>query len=369
MAVEQTTDVIDALDRSLASIEAVVDPAAKREQIADLERQVSVPNLWDDPELAQQLTSRLSALNADVDRVEGMRARLEDARVLLELATDEGDEDAAAEAAREVAALRPEVEALEVRTLLSGEYDHRDALMTIRSEAGGVDAADFAAMLLRMYERWAERHGYAYDVYDISYAEEAGIKSATMQVKAPYAYGTLSVEQGTHRLVRISPFDNQGRRQTSFAGVEVLPVVEETDHIDIPEQDIKVDVFHSSGPGGQSVNTTDSAVRITHLPTGIVVTCQNEKSQIQNKAACLRVLQARLLERARRERQAQLDALKSDGNSWGSQMRSYVLHPYQMVKDLRTGVEVSNPDAVFDGDLDGFIDAGIRWRKQEAAQG
>jgi len=369
VAAEQTTDVIDALDRSLASIEAVVDPDAKRAQIADLERQVSVPNLWDDPELAQQLTSKLSALHADIDRFEGLRARLDDARVLLELAGDEDDADAAAEAAREVAALRPEVEALEVRTLLSGEYDDRDALMTIRSEAGGVDAADFAAMLLRMYERWAERHNYAYDVYDISYAEEAGIKSATMQVKAPYAYGTLSVEQGTHRLVRISPFDNQGRRQTSFAGVEVLPVVEETDHIDIPEQDIKVDVFHSSGPGGQSVNTTDSAVRITHLPTGIVVTCQNEKSQIQNKAACLRVLQAKLLERARRERQAQLDALKSDGNSWGSQMRSYVLHPYQMVKDLRTGVEVSNPDAVFDGDLDGFIDAGIRWRKQGAAQG
>jgi peptide chain release factor 2 len=255
------------------------------------------------------------------------------------------------------------VETLEVRTLLSGEYDVREALITIRSEAGGVDAADFAEMLMRMYLRWSERHGYSTEVYDTSYAEEAGIKSATFQVKSPYAYGTLSVEQGTHRLVRISPFDNQGRRQTSFAGVEVLPVTAETDHIDIPEADLRIDVFRSSGPGGQSVNTTDSAVRITHLPTGIVVSCQNEKSQLQNKAAALRVLQSRLLERVRQEREAEMNALKNDGNSWGSQMRSYVLHPYQMVKDLRTEFETSNPDAVFDGEIDGFIDSGIRWRK------
>ena len=238
--------------------------------------------------------------------------------------------------------------------------------MTIRSEAGGVDAADFAAMLLRMYLRWAERHSYSDEVYDISYAEEAGIKSATFTVREPFAYGMLSVEQGTHRLVRISPFDNQGRRQTSFAGVEVLPVTEETDHIDIPEADIRVDVFRSSGPGGQSVNTTDSAVRITHLPTGLVVSCQNEKSQLQNKAAALRVLQSRLLERARAEKEAEMNELKGDGgNSWGSQMRSYVLHPYQMVKDLRTEHEVGNPDAVFDGDIDGFLDAGVRWRRQQ----
>jgi peptide chain release factor 2 len=251
---------------------------------------------------------------------------------------------------------------------LAGEYDERDAVMTVRSEAGGVDAADFTEMIMRMYLRWADRHGYPADVYDISYAEEAGIKSATFTIKAPYAYGTLSVEQGTHRLVRISPFDNQSRRQTSFAGVEVLPVTEETDHIDIPEQDIRVDVFRSSGPGGQSVNTTDSAVRITHLPTGIVVSCQNEKSQLQNKAAALRVLQSRLLEKAREEKERTMRELKGDGgNSWGSQMRSYVLHPYQMVKDLRTDYEVSNPNAVFDGDLDGFIDAGIRWRRQQDA--
>ena len=237
--------------------------------------------------------------------------------------------------------------------------------MTIRSEAGGVDAADFAEMLMRMYLRWAERHGYGIDVYDTSYAEEAGIKSATFQVHAPFAYGTLSVEQGTHRLVRISPFDNQGRRQTSFAGVEVAPVVETSDHVDIDEKDLRVDVYRSSGPGGQGVNTTDSAVRLTHLPTGIVVSCQNERSQLQNKASAMMVLQAKLLERRRQEEQARMDALKDTGSSWGNQMRSYVLHPYQMVKDLRTEYEVGNPSAVLDGEIDGFIEAGIRWRRSQ----
>jgi peptide chain release factor 2 len=352
------------LDKALTSIEAVVDPAKQAAEIAELETQVAAPDLWGDPENAQRVTSRLSAVQSEVDRVRSLRSRLDDLGVLVELAQDEADAATLAEADAELESLRAAIDALEVRTLLSGEYDERDALVTIRSEAGGVDAADFAAMLLRMYLRWAERHNYAAEVYDTSFAEEAGIKSATFQVRAPFAYGTLSVEQGTHRLVRISPFDNQGRRQTSFAGVEVLPVTEAADHIDIPESDLRIDVFRSSGPGGQSVNTTDSAVRITHLPTGIVVSCQNEKSQLQNKVAAMRVLQSRLLERARQEREAQMNALRSDGgNSWGSQMRSYVLHPYQMVKDLRTDYEVSNPDAVFDGDIDGFIESGIRWRK------
>jgi peptide chain release factor 2 len=357
-----------ALDATLGSIEAVVDVPAKLLVIEDLEKAAAAPDLWSDQERAQALTQRLSRLKAEVDRVTGLRSRLDDAGVLIDLAVEEEDAATLAEADEALAGVRPELQALEVRTLLAGEYDDRDALVTIRSEAGGVDAADFADMLFRMYLRWAERHKYEVEVWDTSYAEEAGLKSATFTVKAPFAYGTLSIEQGTHRLVRISPFDNQGRRQTSFAGVEVLPVTEETDHIDVPESDIRVDVFRSSGPGGQSVNTTDSAVRVTHLPTGLVVSCQNEKSQLQNKAAALRVLQARLLERARAEKEATLRQLKGDGgNSWGSQMRSYVLHPYQMVKDLRTEYEVGNPDAVFDGDLDGFIDAGIRWRRQQAS--
>ena len=356
------------LGHSLDSIEAVADLEKVRAEIADLEQQVAAPDLWDDQDNAQRVTSQLSAKQGEVDRIVGLRSRLEDAELMLELAEEEGDADTAAEVARELEKLGKDIEALEVRTLLSGEYDPRDALITIRAEAGGVDAADFAEMLMRMYLRWADRHGYPSEVYDTSYAEEAGLKSATFAIKAPFAYGTLSVEQGTHRLVRISPFDNQGRRQTSFAGVEVLPVTEETDSIDIPESDIRSDVFRSSGPGGQSVNTTDSAVRITHLPTGIVVSCQNEKSQLQNKAAALRVLQSRLLEQARLDREKEMNALKGDGgNSWGAQRRSYVMNPYQMVKDLRTDHEVGNPEAVFDGDIDGFIDAGIRWRKKAEA--
>ncbi|RRD47571.1 peptide chain release factor 2 [Tessaracoccus sp. OH4464_COT-324] len=365
VAHEDLVSRIQELAHSLESIEAVADLPKLREEIAVLQEEAVAPDLWENQENAQRVTSMLSAKNSELERLEGLRGRLDDAGVMLELAAEEADVDTAEEVRVELGRLAKEIEALEVRTLLSGEYDPRDALVTIRAEAGGVDAADFAEMLMRMYLRWADRHGYAVEIYDTSYAEEAGLKSATFAVKAPFAYGTLSVEQGTHRLVRISPFDNQGRRQTSFAGVEVLPVTEETDHIDIPESDIRVDVFRSSGPGGQSVNTTDSAVRITHLPTGLVVSCQNEKSQIQNKAAALRVLQSRLLERARQEREAEMNALKGDGgNSWGAQMRSYVMNPYQMVKDLRTEHEVGNPAAVFDGEIDDFIDAGIRWRKK-----
>jgi peptide chain release factor 2 len=254
---------------------------------------------------------------------------------------------------------------LEVRTLLSGEYDSREALITINSQAGGVDAADWAQMLLRMYLRWAERHNYPAEVYETSYAEEAGIKSATFRVKAPYGYGTLSGEHGTHRLVRISPFDNQSRRQTSFAGVDVVPVVGQSDHIEVDEKELRIDVYRSSGPGGQGVNTTDSAVRITHLPTGIVVSCQNERSQLQNKATAMAILQAKLLERRRQEEAARMAAIRGESTtSWGTQIRNYVLHPYQMVKDLRTEVETGNTDAVLDGAIDDFIEAEIRWRRQ-----
>jgi peptide chain release factor 2 len=351
------------LSATLASIEAVLDLPKLRGQVAELEQQASDPELWNDPANAQRVTSKLSHTQNQIRRVEDLRSRLEDTEVLWELAESEDDAGSRTEVQTEIGRLSKAIGELEVQTLLNGEYDSREALVTIRSEAGGVDAADFAEMLMRMYLRWAERHNYATEVYDTSYAEEAGIKSATFQVKAPYAYGTLSVEQGTHRLVRISPFDNQGRRQTSFAGVEVLPVVESSDHVEIPDEDLRVDVYRSSGPGGQGVNTTDSAVRLTHLPTGIVVSCQNERSQIQNKASALAVLQAKLLERRREEEQAAMNALKDGSNSWGNQMRSYVLHPYQMVKDLRTEHEVGNPSAVLDGDIDDFIEAGIRWRR------
>jgi peptide chain release factor 2 len=357
-----------ALDATLTTVERVLDVEGLRGRIEKLEHEASDPNLWDDQSRAQRVTSELSHNQGELRRVEDLRRRLEDLPVLYELAAEESGAEAAnqlAETDAELKSLREDIEAMEVRTLLSGEYDEREALLNIRSGAGGVDAADWAEMLMRMYIRWAEKHHYAVEVFDTSYAEEAGIKSATFAVHAPFAYGTLSVEQGTHRLVRISPFDNQSRRQTSFAEVEVLPVVATTDHIDIPDSDIRVDVYRSSGPGGQSVNTTDSAVRLTHIPTGIVVTCQNEKSQLQNKVSAMRVLQAKLLERKRLEERAELDALKGDGgSSWGNQMRSYVLHPYQMVKDLRTDFEVGNPAAVLDGDIDGFLEAGIRWRNR-----
>ena len=356
---------IAALDSTLTTVERVLDIEGLRGRIDKLEHEASDPHLWDDQARAQRVTSELSHTQGELRRVEELRQRLDDLPVMYELAAEEGGADDVAEADAELRKLREDIEAMEVRTLLSGEYDEREALVNIRSGAGGVDAADWAEMLMRMYMRWAEQHNYPVEVFDTSYAEEAGIKSATFAVHAPFAYGTLSVEQGTHRLVRISPFDNQGRRQTSFAEVEVLPVTETTDHIDIPETDVRVDVYRSSGPGGQSVNTTDSAVRLTHIPTGIVVTCQNEKSQLQNKVSAMRVLQAKLLERKRLEERAEMDALKGDGgSSWGNQMRSYVLQPYQMVKDLRTDYEVGNPAAVLDGDIDGFLEAGIRWRNR-----
>ena len=356
---------IAALDSTLTTVERVLDVDGLRGRIEKLEHEASDPHLWDDQTRAQKVTSELSHTQGELRRVEELRQRLDDLPVMYELAAEEGGADDVADADAELKKLREDIEAIEVRTLLSGEYDEREALVNIRSGAGGVDAADWAEMLMRMYIRWAEQHKYPVEVFDTSYAEEAGIKSATFAVHAPFAYGTLSVEQGTHRLVRISPFDNQGRRQTSFAEVEVLPVTETTDHIDIPESDVRVDVYRSSGPGGQSVNTTDSAVRLTHIPTGIVVTCQNEKSQLQNKVSAMRVLQAKLLERKRLEERAEMDALKGDGgSSWGNQMRSYVLHPYQMVKDLRTDYEVGNPAAVLDGDIDGFLEAGIRWRNR-----
>jgi len=363
---------ISALRTTLGTIRAVIDPEGLRRRIAELSEQAAAPDLWDDPDAAQKVTSSLSHAQNELERVESLGSRLDDLEVLVEMALDAEEDDperasTLADAENELASLRKDLGALEIRTLLNGEYDAREAVVTIRSGAGGVDAADFAEMLLRMYLRWAERHGYPTVVLDTSYAEEAGIKSATFEVKVPYAFGNLSVEAGTHRLVRISPFDNQGRRQTSFAAVEVVPLIEQTDHIDIPENEIKVDVFRSSGPGGQSVNTTDSAVRLTHIPTGIVVSMQNEKSQIQNRAAALRVLQSRLLLVRQAEEKATQKELAGDIKaSWGDQMRSYVLQPYQMVKDLRTEYEVSNPAAVFDGDIDAFIEAGIRWRRRAA---
>lgn len=360
---------IESLRKTFHQVWMVVNPDELKATVARLTEESSAPDLWDDPDKAQEVTSKLSHAQGELDKIMKMNDRINDLGAMLEMATEEADSDPEmaaelyADLSKDLAKTAKDLDDLQIRTLLGGKYDERDAVITIRSGAGGVDAADFAQMLQRMYLRWAERNGYSNKVLNTSYAEEAGIKSTTFEVHAPYAYGTLSVEAGTHRLVRISPFDNQGRRQTSFAAVEVIPLIEKTDHIDVPEADIRVDVYRSSGPGGQSVNTTDSAVRITHIPTGLVVSMQDEKSQIQNRAAAMRVLQSRLLlikqEEEAKEKKELAGNIKA---SWGDQMRSYILQPYQMVKDLRTGFEAGNPDAVFDGDIDGFIEAGIRWR-------
>ncbi len=352
------------LSSTLASIVQVIDLPKVTAEVEQLKVAAGEPNLWDDQANAQKVTSALSQKQALLTKIVETQVRLADLPVLIEMANAENDENSRKDARAELSSLTEEISKLEVQTLLNGEFDARGAVVTIRSGAGGDDATDFAEMLLRMYLRWAEKHKYSVQVLDTSYAEGAGIKSATFEVDAPFAFGTLSVEGGTHRLVRMSPFNAAGKRQTSFAAVEVVPLIEQTDSIEIPESEVRVDVFRSSGPGGQSVNTTDSAVRLTHIPTGIVVSCQNEKSQLQNKVAAMRVLQSRLLEIRRREEEAKKKQIAGDVKaSWGEQMRSYVLAPYQMVKDLRTDFEVNNPSAVFDGDLDGFIAAGIRWRK------
>jgi peptide chain release factor 2 len=365
MAIDRAGEVSE-LKSTLASIEAVLDPEAMRKEADELRERSADPKLWEDQENAQAVTRRLSFLDAELARLDVLHHRLDDLAVMFDLAASYNDEPTLQDALRELSAMREQIDRLEIRTLLSGEYDSRDALISITAQAGGADAADWAEGLQRIYLRWAERHGYQTEVYDTSYAEEAGIKSTTFAVKAPYAYGTLRGEHGTHRMVRISKYDNQGRRQTSFAGVDVIPVVQQADHIDIPEDELRVDVFRSSGPGGQGVNTTDSAVRITHLPTGIVVTCQNERSQIQNRASAMTVLRAKLLERKREEQAAKLSELRGESRrSWGTQIRNYVLHPYQNIKDLRTGYETGNTAAVMDGEIDDFIEAEIRWLRTQ----
>ena len=365
MAAIDPAEEIKELSSKLTGVEVVLDLDAMRREADKLREAASNPDLWEDQENAQAVTRRLSYLEGEVTRVEGLRSRLDDTQVMFELAESENDEPTRVEATQDLAGLRQDINALEVRTLLSGEYDAREALITINSQAGGADAADFAQNLMRMYLRWAERHHYSTEVYDTSYAEEAGIKSTTFAVKAPYAYGTLRGEHGTHRMVRISKYDNQGRRQTSFAGVDVVPVVQTTDHIEVNEDEIRVDVYRSSGPGGQGVNTTDSAVGITHLPTGIVVSCQNERSQLQNRATAMGVLAAKLLERKRQEEAEKMTELRGESKrSWGTQIRNYVLYPYQNVKDVRTGVETGNTTAVLDGEIDDFIEAEVRYMRR-----
>jgi peptide chain release factor 2 len=340
-----------------------------REQRARLEKDVSRPDLWDDPQHARAVTSELSRVEDDVGMLEDLERRLSDAQTLHELMVEERDQSVMGELAQSVDDLTRRLDQLELRSLFTGDYDERDAVVELHAGAGGTDAQDWCEMLLRMYLRWAERRGFAFEIDEATEGSEAGLLSATFIVKGRFSYGLLSAERGVHRLVRMSPFDAQHRRHTSFASFDVIPFLEDvSDEVEIDEKDLRVDTYRSSGAGGQHVNKTDSAVRITHLPTGIVVSCQNERSQHQNRARAMQILAAKLAARQHEERRAELESISGPqvDVAWGNQIRSYVLAPYQLVKDARTGIETGNVDAVLDGDIDLFIEAELQRRRAES---
>jgi len=342
---------------------------AARERATELERQSAEPGLWDDPDRARQLLAELARAKEDVTLVEGLEARLSDLETLHQLAREESDDSVEPEIEAGARDLTGDLERLELRALFTGDHDERDAICDVHSGAGGTDAQDWTQMLFRMFTRWAERHGFEVEVDEVQPGTEAGITSATFTVKGRYAYGMLQGERGVHRLIRISPFDANARRQTAFASLDAVPALEAAEEPEIDPADLRIDTYRSSGAGGQHVNVTDSAVRITHLSTGIVVSCQNERSQAQNKARAMQILAARLAERQRQEREAELTRLSGEKRdvAFGSQIRTYTLAPYRLVKDERTRYETGNVDAVLDGDLDGFVESWLQWRRTERA--
>jgi peptide chain release factor 2 len=353
------------LRQRLVDARGFLDMEAKERELEALRERVSAPDLWDDQDEARNVSQRLARYEGLFEMVRSLTSKIDDAEVLLELADEAGDPESRREAIAELSDVSGQLDALELESLFFDEYDESDAILSVHAGAGGVDAQDWAEMMARMYQRFLTDAGFSYTVEEVTEGEEAGIKSATFTVKGDRAYGTLESERGVHRLVRISPFDSNARRQTSFAGVDVVPYLGEQAKVEIDEDDLRIDTYRSQGAGGQHVNTTDSAVRITHLPTGIVVQCQNERSQLQNKAKAMAILQSRLADRARQERLAHLDEIRGEQGeaAWGRQIRSYVLQPYQMVKDLRTDHEVGNVQGVLDGDLMGFVEAYLRWRR------
>jgi peptide chain release factor 2 len=367
--VRDFSDDLGALRKRLTEAEGYLDLAGSLATRAELEQEMGKPDFWDDRERATSMSSAYGRADADVKLLEELAARMSDAETLFELAQEESDESVASELEDSVAALTKSLDALEVRSLFSGEHDEGDAVCEIHSGAGGTDAADWAEMMLRMYSRWAENKGFALEVDEVTEGGEAGIQSATFIIKGRYAYGLMRSEQGVHRLVRMSPFDAASRRQTSFASLDVTPFTDDASgEVDIDEKDLRIDTYRSSGAGGQHVNVTDSAVRITHLPTGVVVSCQNERSQTQNKARAMQVLVAKLIERQREDRRAELEGISGTAGpaAMGNQIRSYVQHPYQLVKDLRTEHATGNVQAVLEGDLDPFMEAFLRWERGSA---
>jgi len=364
---QDLTPELSALRRRMDEAGAYLDLDGLRQRRDALEPEVARPDLWDDPDTARSVTSEYGRVSDDISALEALESRLEDAVTLYGLAREEQDDSVEAELTGMIKELEKSLDSLEVRSLFSGEHDERDAVCEIHAGEGGTDAQDWAEMMLRMYLRWAERRGFASEVDEVTEGQEAGILSATVIIRGRYAYGLLSAERGVHRLYRISPFDSQARRQTSYAALDVVPFLEDlSEEVKIDEKELRIDTYRSSGAGGQHVNVTDSAVRITHLPTGIVTSCQNERSQFQNKARAMQILAAKLAERQRQERRAELDAIsgpQSQVSRAGSFIRGYVLAPYQKVKDERTGHEVGNVEGVLDGDLDEFMEAFLRWRR------
>jgi peptide chain release factor 2 len=359
------TDELSAARKRIDEARAYLRIDAQQARFGELEAEAAQPDLWDDPEAARRVTSELASVRDDLQLIADLDTKIDDVDTLYELGREEGDESLEPEIETGLDALRGELDRLELRALFIGEYDERDAICQVSSGAGGTDAQDWAQMLLRMFSRWAERRGFSVDVEDISEGTEAGISSATFTVRGRYAYGMLTGEKGVHRLIRISPFDANARRQTAFADFDSVPALDQAEAPEIDPGDLRIDTYRSSGAGGQHVNVTDSAIRITHLPTGIVVSCQNERSQLQNKAKAMQILAARLAEKQREERKAELEQLSGEkrGIDFGSQIRTYTLQPYQLVKDERTRFETGNVQAVLDGDLDGLIEAFLHWRR------
>ena len=353
-----------ALEPTLGELEKALGIPKAREELAELQKETEQDGFWNDLERSQQVSRQVKRLEHKIKKHDKLVSEWEDTLTLCEMAQEEDDPSQLDDVVEGYNTLEKEISERRLAALLSGEYDGNNAILTFHAGAGGTEAQDWTEMLYRMYTRWAERHGYTYQLMDYEAGDEAGIKSATILIEGENAYGYLKSENGVHRLVRISPTDDKKRRQTTFAGVEVIPVLPDDIDIEISPDDIRVDVYHASGPGGQGVNTTDSAVRVTHFPSGIVVTCQNERSQIQNKAACMQILKARLYEIELEKRAEALDEIRGPKTTigFGNQIRSYVLYPYQMVKDLRSGVETSNVEAVLDdGDLDPFVIGYHRW--------